>query len=120
MSLHIDLIIDEHFLDAQALARQTFYTFVYVIIISLVLLIPDQSPPGVATTTILVAAFALLQEICVVGETLRVMRDVPQGVQRALFLLRRLLTPIICYVAMLVISGAILIGQSNMFGFLVP
>jgi len=100
LSLHMDVLVEERFKALLVVARNTLGSFVLVLIVSLMMLVPDQSPRLVGT---LMTAFATVFLILMLREALEAIHHHHEDFSRAQ-VRRRLIFPLVGY-AMLVLVG---------------
>jgi uncharacterized membrane protein len=118
VSLHADLITDPAATGVLAAARRAFSNFIVVILISLMFLIPEQSPRGLGIPLVIFGLFA------VVGTT-RVAQVLHREKPRLVDLLGsasaigRLSIGIVSSVGLLILALTILSGSTTYLGWLV-
>src|SRR5690606_38323563 len=71
LSVNLKLVTGEQHAEIRALAIQTFTNFTYVLIISLIFLIPNPSPSGVGITFLIFGALGTVSVIRAIMTTAR-------------------------------------------------
>ncbi len=118
VSLHIDLIADESAADVRALAARTFSNFGYLVFVALMFLIPGHDPISIGSVLLVFSIIGFLREI----QVLRQSQPVLGGTGRLLdasFVLRRVLVPVGCYLALMVGSVVLMSGDAKVLYWLV-
>lgn len=114
MTLTIDKLRKERYKDFRILAYRTFYTFVYVLIIAIIMLIPGQTPAGVAVSLLIVGGIGLSNTV----RNLLSLRRVSQ--QRFTNDIRgRFIRVMILLIGLVIIAGFVWFQQLYVFYFLV-
>jgi uncharacterized membrane protein len=118
VSLHADLITDPAATGVLATARRAFSNFIVVILISLIFLIPEQSPHGLGIPLVIFGLFAVMGTASVV----RVLqREKPRLVDLlgSAGAIGRLSMGLVSSLGLLILAGTILSGSTDYLDWLV-
>ncbi|MBU1626629.1 hypothetical protein KKB18_04595 [bacterium] len=116
LSLNADVIIKKANTDLRVLATQTFTSFINVLMIAVIFLIPNQDPQGLGIPLLGIDCFGLYSTI---SRYLLVKHDLPR-VWRTGGVARRFIMPTICFIVLLIIAISVSIGKTSGFYWLVP
>jgi hypothetical protein len=116
LSLNADVIIKKTNTDLRILATQTFTSFINVLMIAVIFLIPNQDPQGLGIPLLGIDCFGLYSTI---SRYLLVKRDQPR-IWRTGGVTRRFIMPTICFVILLIISISVFFSRTSGFYWLVP
>jgi len=110
VSLHLDVITQSVGGEARALAEQTFTSFIYVLFIALLFLIPAQSPVGFGLPLVLMGVVGC-RRTAQTGLQFWRARQAPERMLGSRYVWRRFAYPAVFYVALTVVSLAALRGR---------
>jgi hypothetical protein len=91
------------------LASRTFGSFIYVVLIAAVFLIPDQVPLGVGLPLLFMSSFGLLNTIRNIVAALRS----KQHVWGIASIVRRFILLLVAFAGLLIIAVSVLMGNTN-------
>lgn len=113
LSLNLHKLRDENYNDVRILAYRTFYTFIYVLMVSGVLLIPHQTPLGIGLPLLLISGLGLFN-------TARNIAYVRRGARSPGFrdVMRRFLTVAVSLVGLVVVALWVMAGNVTAFYWL--
>ena len=111
VSLHLDVITRSASNEVRILSEQTFLSFVYVLLISMLFMIPYQNATGLGLPLLVMGVLACLRTAWT-GLQFWQARQAPERVLGSGYLLRRFAYPVICYVGLTFVSLAALRGRS--------
>jgi hypothetical protein len=108
LTLRLNRVREAARIDLRAIVSNTFGNFIYVLIVSAVMLIPSQSPQDLGKQLMLLGSIGLLY-------TISQFREVHRSRQRewGAGTLRLFVLPLIAFVGMVVIALTMLRGQSD-------
>lgn len=116
LSLNVDVITHEANTDVRELAIQTFTSFLNVIMLAVVFLIPDQDPLALGIPLLGISGFGLY---VTVNQFLKTRRAELHSWGRD-DVARRFAVPILCFLAITIIAVSVMLGQSGGLYWLVP
>ena len=112
LSLNLKLVTGDEHAEIRALAAQTFANFIYVLILSLILLIPNPSSSSIGITFLIFGALGLVSVARAIMTTARKKEQVRQTmIQSWRFIAGRFILPLLAYLSLMVI--AILLWSGN-------
>ncbi|HEU4792181.1 MAG TPA: hypothetical protein VFS96_00850 [Nitrolancea sp.] len=105
LSLNLKLVTGEQHAEIRALAIQTFANFTYVLILSLIFLIPNLSPSDVGITFLIFGALGTISVGHAILDTVRQRKRAWRTtIQYARFLTGRFVLPLLAYLSLIVIA----------------
>jgi len=116
LSLNVDVITHEENTDVRELAIQTFTSFLNVIMLAVIFLIPDQDPLALGFPLVGISGFGLY---VTVNQFLKTRRAESHAWGRA-DVARRFAVPSLCFLAMTIIAVSVVFGQTGSLYWLVP
>lgn len=110
LSLHLGFLRREHYAPVRRLGRQTFSSFLFIVIFALVFLIPTRDPLGVIVPLVITGAMALADTMRRLGEDRRLQRSDEVRVPKSgrIYILSAL-----TYLVLIGASVALLFGHGN-------
>jgi hypothetical protein len=116
LSLNADAVAHPANADLRALAEQTFSTFLYILSFAILFLIPHQSPIGLGMPLLFVGGFGLYSTV---RHFLRTRPSQPR-VWGTGSIARRFITPLICFIVLILIAISVLFGNTGGLYWLIP
>ncbi len=116
LSINADTIARPENADLRALAEQTFSTFLYILAFAVLFLIPDQIAFGLGFPLLGVAGFGIFSTLRHFLKT----RPYPTREWGRGNIARRFVTPLICFIVLMVIGISVLLGNTNSLYWLIP
>jgi hypothetical protein len=116
LSLNVDVITRPENADLRVLATQTFTSFLNVVMLAVLFLIPHQVPQGLGLPLLGVGGYGLYETVGRFLKTRRA-RSHAWGVGGVA---RRFAVPSLCFVALLIIAVSVLLGRTGGLYWLVP
>jgi hypothetical protein len=116
LSLNADAITREANSGLRAQAAETFVSFLNVVMLAVIFLIPRQTPAGPGLPLLAVGAYG---SGATINWYLRAQRARPRSWGRG-NLARRFAVPMLCYVALVIIAASVLLGRTRGLYWLVP
>jgi hypothetical protein len=110
VSLHLDVITKSAGNEVRILSEQTFLSFVYVLLISMLFMILYQNAAGLGLPLLVMGVLACLRTAWT-GQQFWRARQAPQRVLGSGYVLRRFVYPVISYVGLTFVSLAALRGR---------
>jgi hypothetical protein len=111
VSMHIDLISRSTGNEVRILSEQTFLSFIYVLLISMLFMIPYQNATGLGLPLLAMGVLACLHTAWTGLEFWRA-RQAPGRVLGSGYVLRRFVYPVVSYAGLTFVSLATLRGRS--------
>jgi hypothetical protein len=116
LSLNADAITSAANADMRVLAAQTFTSFMSVVMLAVIFLIPHQVPPGLGLPMLGVSGWGLYETISRFLSTRRARRrSLGHGA-----LAGRFAVPMACYLTLMIIAVTVLLGRTGGLYWLVP
>jgi hypothetical protein len=116
LSLNANEIAREENASLRVLAAQTFTSFLSVVTLAVLFLIPDQVPLGLGLPLLGISGWGLYETI---GRYVKTSRQRPRAWGRN-SLARRFAVPMVCYLTLTTISVSVLLGGTGGLYWLVP
>jgi hypothetical protein len=116
LSLNADVITRKENADLRVLAGQTFASFLNVVMLAVLFLIPSQGPLGLGLPLLGISGYGLYETV---GRFLKTRRARPHVWGRG-GVARRFVIPTLCFVTLLIIAVSVLLGQTGGLYWLVP
>lgn len=116
LSLNVDVITRETNADLRVLAAQTFTSFLNVVMLAVLFLIPSQAPQGLGLPLLGISGYGLYETV---GRFLKTRRARPRAWDRG-GVARRFAVPTLCFVTLTIIAVSVLLGQTGGLYWLVP
>jgi hypothetical protein len=116
LSLNVDVITREANADLRVLAAQTFTSFLNVVMLAVLFLIPDQGPQGLGLPLLGISGYGLYETV---GRFLKTRRAQSRAWGRG-GVARRFAVPTLCFVTLTIIAVSVLLGQTGGLYWLVP
>jgi hypothetical protein len=116
LSLNIEAITRDASADLRVLAAQTFTSFLNVVMLAVLFLIPDQVPLGLGLPLLGISGYGLYETV---SRFSNVRRARPHGWGRGSVAIR-FVVPAICFVALTIIAVSVLLGHTDGLYWLVP
>jgi hypothetical protein len=110
VSLHLDVITKSVGNEVRILSEQTFLSFIYVLLISMLFMIPYQNAAGLGLPLLAMGVLACLRTAWTGVQFWRA-RQTPQHVLGGGYVLRRFIYPVVSYVGLTFVSLAALHGR---------
>jgi modulator of FtsH protease len=116
LSLNVDVITREANADLRVLAAQTFMSFLNVTMLAVLFLIPNQVPLGLGLPLLGISGLGLYETV---RRLLKTRHARPRGLGRG-GMPHRFVVPTVCFLALLVVAGSVLLGETGGLYWLVP
>jgi hypothetical protein len=116
LSLNVDVITREANADLRVLAAQTFTSFLNVVMLAVLFLIPRQGSPGLGLPLLGISGYGLYETV---SRFLKTRRARPHAWGRG-SVARRFAVPTLCFVTLMLIAVSVLTGQTDGLYWLVP
>ena len=120
VSLHLDLIGEAGISAIFTLARRTFYSFILVVIISLVFLIPKEGPAGLGWPLLALGVVAMLWAIQEGRAVVKELNHTEKWQILANRIVRSVAIPLLTGILLISIAANILAGTTACLYWLVP
>jgi hypothetical protein len=111
VSLHLDVITKSVGNEVRILSEQTFLSFIYVLLISMLFMIPYQNATGLGLPLLAMGVLACLRTASNGLQFWRA-RQAPQRMLGSHYVLRRFVYPVVSYVGLTFVSLIALRGRS--------
>jgi hypothetical protein len=116
LSLNADAITRKENADLRVLAAQTFTSFLNVVMLAVLFLIPSQAPLGLGLPLLGISGYGLYETV---DRFLKTRRAQPRAWGRG-GVARHFVIPTLCFVTLLVIAVSVLLGWTGGLYWLVP
>jgi hypothetical protein len=116
LALNVEAITHPNNTDLRAMATQTFTTFVNVVLLSILFLIPHQVTLGLGLPLLGVSAFGLLRTMRRYGKA----RHQQPRTWGSLGVTSRFLIPLICFTGLIIIAILVLLNNTDCLYWIVP
>jgi hypothetical protein len=111
VSMHIDLITKSARNEVRILSEQTFLSFIYVLLVSMLFMIPYQNATGLGLPLLAMGVLACLRTVWTALQFWQA-GQAPERVLGSGYLLRRFVYPAVSYLGLTFVSLAALRGRS--------
>ncbi len=116
LSLNAEVVTGKANADLRMLARQTFASFMLVLVFALLFLVPQQGSESLGLPLLCLDAFGLYSTVSRFRET----RRKPPRAWGSGSLTRRFVLPALCFVVLFIVAVSVLLGQTSGLYWLVP